>query len=268
MTSNRRTLKRRAELCLNCEDRAGSGGCVNGVCARILTRVGAGVIAGGGRAALSRARTINLEQIGLVSWDVDGTLYSVSRLKWRLAGMLLREAARGRGAAARGELAALLRYRTKVEAARRAGGVLGGALRDADSRQALLDLELRWYGRAIKETGTRAGVGELLSFFNAGGVPQVVLSDYPAAYKLDSLGIRDRFAAVYVGESLGCVKPNPKAFERIAADFRVPPGNILHIGDRGDTDGAAARAAGCRCLILGRDFRSFDALLKRLRAVA
>lgn len=203
-----------------------------------------------------------------MSWDVDGTLYSVRRLKWRLAGMLLREAARGRGPAARGELAALRRYRAEIEAARSAGGILGEAPRAADSRQALLDLEVRWYGRAIKATGARAGVAELLSFFAARNVPQVVLSDYPAEYKLDCLGIRDHFASIYVGESLGHVKPSPRAFGLIAADFRVPAAGILHIGDRVDTDDAAARAAGCRCLILGRDFRSFGSLLKRLRAAA
>ena len=214
---------------------------------------------------MSGVESIKPDRIRLVSWDVDGTLYSVGRLKWRLAGMLLREAARGRVLAARGELAALLSYRAKVEAARSAGGFLGEDLRDGVRREALTDLEARWYGRAIKETGARAGVRELLSFFAARGIPQVALSDYPAAYKLDSLGLRDRFAAIYVGESLGHVKPSPKAFERIAADFRVPAASLLHIGDREDTDGAAARAAGCRCLILGRDFRSFDSLLKQLR---
>ena len=203
-----------------------------------------------------------------MSWDVDGTLYSVARLKWQLAGMLLREVAGGRGRAARGELAALRRHREKVEGARSGGGVLGEAFGRGAGREALLDLEVRWYGRALARTGPRAGVVRLLSFFAARGVPQVALSDYRAEYKLGALGLEDRFASIYAGESLGYVKPSPRAFERIASDFRAPVAGILHIGDRADTDGAAARAAGCQCLILGRDFRGFDSLLKRLHAAA
>lgn len=214
---------------------------------------------------MSGVESIKPDRIGLVSWDVDGTLYSVRRLKWRLAGMFLREVASGRGLAARRELAALGRHRARIEAARSAGGALDEALRDGVCRGALFDLEVRWYGRAIKETGARSGVNDLLSFFAARGVPQVVLSDYRVEYKLDALRLKDQFASIYVGESLGYVKPSPEAFERIAADFRIPTASLLHIGDRDDTDGAAARAAGCRCLILGRDFRSFDSLLKQLR---
>lgn len=201
-----------------------------------------------------------------MSWDVDGTLYSVGRLKWQLLRMLLREMASGRGRAAREELAALRSYRAGLEAARLAGGALDKALREGNGREALLDLEVRWYGRAIRRTGPRAGVIDLLSFLAARGVAQVVLSDYEAAYKLDSLGLTDRFASIYVGERLGYVKPNPRVFERIAADFGVPTASLLHIGDRADTDGAGARAAGCQCLILGRDFQSFGSLLERLRA--
>lgn len=220
-------------------------------------------------AALGRVVSIKLDETRLVSWDVDGTLYSVARLKWRLAGMLLGEAAGGRGAAAWRELAALGRRRARVEAARAAGGTLGEAAGDEDfGRRELPDLEVRWYGRAIKSAGARAGVVDVLSFFAARGVTQVAVSDYPADYKLEALGLAGRFASIYVGESLGYVKPSPKAFELIARDFGVPAAGILHIGDREDADGAAARAAGCRCLILGRDFRGFDSLLKQLRAAA
>lgn len=200
-----------------------------------------------------------------MSWDVDGTLYSVGRLRRRLLGLLLREVAGGRGREAREELAALRSYRAGVEAARVAGGALGEALRDGTRRAALLELEGRWYGRALRRAGPRAGVVELLSFLAARGVPQVALSDYRAEYKLDALGLRTHFAAAYAGESLGYVKPSPKAFERIASDFGVPAAGILHIGDRAETDAASARAAGCRCLILGRDFRDFRALLRQFR---
>jgi HAD superfamily hydrolase (TIGR01549 family) len=87
-----------------------------------------------------------------------------------------------------------------------------------------------------------------------------VISDYAAEYKLEALGLDGRFTSIYVGESLGFVKPNPRVFERVAADFEIPTASLLHIGDRAERDYAGARAAGCQCLILGRDFPGFGSL--------
>ena len=214
----------------------------------------------------NEAEVVKLHPIKLVSWDIDGTLYSVGRMKWHLLGMLLREVASGRGLAARRELAALRRYRALINAARSAGGVLDETVRSENSREILLNIEKRWYGHAIQKTGPRAGVTNVMSFLAASDVPQVVLSDYEAAYKLDVLGLADRFASIYVGERLGFVKPSPVVFQRIAADFEIPISSLLHIGDRADRDEAAAGAAGCQCLILGRDFRTFGSLLDHLRS--
>ena len=209
---------------------------------------------------------MNPGAIKVVSWDVDGTLYSVGRMTWQVICLFMREVACGRGLKAYRELAALRRYRARIDAARSAGGALGGALQET-CRQAILNVKRRWYGRAIQQTGPRAGVTELLAFFAERNIPQVALSDYQAGYKLESLGLEDRFASIYAGECLGFVKPSPVGFERIATDFGVPVASLLHIGDRADTDGAGSRSAGCQCLILGRDFRSFDALLREFQSL-
>ena len=210
---------------------------------------------------------MNPGAIKVVSWDVDGTLYSLGRMKWQLTCLFMREVGYGRGLAACKELAALRRYRAKIDAARPAGGALGVELQET-CRPALLNVEQHWYGRAIRQTGPRAGVTELLTFFSERDIPQVTFSDYQAEYKLESLGLADRFASTYAGECLGFVKPSPVGFERIATDFGIPTDGLLHIGDRADMDGAGASAAGCRCLILGRDFRSFDALLREFQSAA
>lgn len=206
-----------------------------------------------------------LDLIKLVSWDLDGTLYSIGRMKWHLLGLLAREIAAGRGPRAYKELAALRRRRARIDAARLAGGELDGSFGEDANRDQLIDAEKRWYGHAISRTGPRAGVIEVIAFLGAQNIPQVLLSDYRADYKLDCLGLENRFAKVYVGEHLGFVKPNPRVLENIASDFAVPITALLHIGDRLDRDEAAARAAGCQCLILGRDFRNFPSLLDQLR---
>jgi HAD superfamily hydrolase (TIGR01549 family) len=188
-------------------------------------------------------------------------------MKWHLLRMFLSETARGRGLAAGIELAALRHYRARINAARSAGGALDESFLEQSGREALLEVERRWYGPVIHKTGPWAGVANVMSLLAANGFPQVVLSDYEAAYKLDALGMADRFASIYVGERLGFVKPSPIVFQRVAADFEISTINLLHIGDRADRDQAGARAAGCQCLILGRDFQSFDTLLEQLRSV-
>ena len=53
-------------------------------------------------------------------------------------------------------------------------------------------------------------------------------------------------------------------FHAVLADLDVAPHAVLHIGDRDDRDGVAARGAGCQVLILGQDFPSYDALRAQL----
>ena len=206
--------------------------------------------------------------IRLVSWDIDGTLYSISRMKWHLMRMFLSETTRGRALSAGKELSTLRRYRSQINAARSTGGALTEVSLTQQRRDALLGMEKRWYGRAIQKTGLRRSVADVITLLAARGIPQVVLSDYEAGHKLDSLGLTDQFASIYVGVRLGFVKPSPFSFQRAAADYGITTSSLLHIGDRVDRDNAAARAAGCQCLILGRDFRSFDDLLDRLRSIS
>ena len=181
--------------------------------------------------------------------------------------MFWREVARGRGTAARKEFVALKSYREMIDVARSIGGELTETPPRHKARDQLLTIERRWYGPAIQKTGPRAGITDVMSFLAARNVPQVVISDYEAQYKVEALGLDGRFASIYVGEKLGFVKPSPKVFQRVAADFEIPPASILHIGDRVERDEAAALAAGCQFLILRRDFRSFGVLQEKLRAL-
>jgi HAD superfamily hydrolase (TIGR01549 family) len=210
------------------------------------------------------AAIVDFHSFKLVSWDVDGTLYSIRRMKWRLLAAFLREAAGGAGSAAHRDLLTLKNYRKKIDAARLTGGLLDLDEGESDARKTLFSLERRWYGPAIKGAGPRNGVEQVLSFLAARSIPQVVISDYESNYKLAALRLEDYFASSYVGERWGFVKPSPVLFQRAAADYDIQPVDLLHIGDRVDRDEKAARAAGCQCLILGRDFANFDELLEQL----
>ena len=208
---------------------------------------------------------MDLTSIRVVSWDVDGTLYSVQRMRWQLLFLLLKEMTPTRGLRSIREVMALRQFRMVMERARTSDKALPAAV-EQNHRKSLLEMEHHWYGRAIQRIGPRPGVVDLLAFLASQGLTQVILSDYESNYKLASLGLQDRFQSVYAGESLGFIKPSPRGLQRIADDFKIPPAHLLHIGDRAETDGAAAQAAGCPFLILGRDFRDFHFLTRQFRS--
>lgn len=189
-------------------------------------------------------------EIELVSWDVDGTLYDLRRMMRAMVWLGVRGLL-GAGAVRNvRELRRLARFRSAMARVRARGGALAGEL-PAD-RAELLELERRWYGRAIARVGPRPDAVALLDRFTAAGVRQIVVSDYRADYKLALLGLTDRFDRLYAGEDLGHLKPSPGIFTPILADLAIPPSRILHIGDRPDRDAAAAHPHGLHVHILGR----------------
>ncbi len=189
-----------------------------------------------------------LEGVEAVSFDVDGTLYELPRLRAAIRRLAL---ARLLGAplATPRELRRLARLRRAMEATRAAGGDLA-ALTLPEPRDALAALEERWYVAALRRCGPRPGVREALDALAARGVRRVVLSDHPAETKLAALGLADAFERVYVGEVLGALKPSPVPFRAALADLGLAPSALLHVGDRPETDGAGAAAAGVRAWIL------------------
>jgi FMN phosphatase YigB (HAD superfamily) len=211
-------------------------------------------------------REISFESIRVVSWDLDGTLYSLPRLKRRIWWNLLKSVVAGHGLTAYRELGLLRDFRDSVNEIRLFGGDLSRHRPETlkADRLSLLKLERVWYGKALREIGPQDGVVALLEHFRARSLLQTINSDFRADFKLKALRLADLFDFVVSGEDLGFVKPSPKGFETIAQRFAVPLSSILHIGDSLQKDGASASAAGCRCLILGHDFRDFPSLLARI----
>jgi HAD superfamily hydrolase (TIGR01549 family) len=206
---------------------------------------------------------MNIDETRLVTWDVDGTLYSLQRMKWFVLTKYLKEILKGNRVLAHEELAALRRYREIINRTRTEGGVLAESFRDDVDSGLVEEATQRWYVEAIAKAGPRSGVKEVLISLRNKGLPQVVFSDYKSESKLKALGLAEYFDGVYSGERLGFVKPHPGLLKRIAADFSVRIESVLHIGDRVERDEAAALSAGCRCLILGRDFRDFESMWER-----
>ncbi len=177
---------------------------------------------------------VPLTSVVAVSFDVDGTLYSDRFLRTRVAWEAIR----------RGSLRDLRTLRDR---------------RDSSSDTAArLAAEARILIPVIRRLGPRSGVAELLDRLRPRTL--IAVSDFDPEARLEALGLRGVFERVYAAERYGALKPDPRVFHAALADLGIPAAALLHIGNRADTDGPAARTAGCRALILGQDFASFGEL--------
>lgn len=183
-----------------------------------------------------------------LSFDVDGTLYRVRRLRvaWRLrsergllvALMAARERIRHESPLESGE--ALLARESELVAPS-----FGLTLEEARQRLTALHAELP----AALTRGARAypGVKNALEAAHARGIRLAILSDYAPEEKLKWLGLDSVPWSAAIGcDRLGALKPHGAAFLELARTLDVAPESIVHIGDREDLDVDGALRAGLR----------------------
>jgi putative hydrolase of the HAD superfamily len=93
---------------------------------------------------------------------------------------------------------------------------------------------------------------DYMKYLRESGTIIVVYSDYPAAEKLDALGISPDYVFCSSDMEINCMKPDPKAMYVILEKLHEVPGNVVMIGDRYSKDGLAAKNAGMDFIILAR----------------
>jgi putative hydrolase of the HAD superfamily len=76
-----------------------------------------------------------------------------------------------------------------------------------------------------------------------------ILSDYPATAKLDALGLAADHVVSAGDKGIGLLKPHPRGLEALIAAAGASAQATLLIGDRAERDGLVARRAGARVLI-------------------
>jgi HAD superfamily hydrolase (TIGR01509 family) len=189
-----------------------------------------------------------LKPIKAISFDMDGTLYRVSRLRvaWRLRwerGLLLallaarekirheppfpdRDALYEREA----ELVAPS-FNLSVEQVKPRLASLRAAMPDA------LTMGMRPY----------PGVVAALEAAHAKKIRLAVLSDYDPIPKLAHLGLSHLpWAATVSADEFGALKPHPRSFLEVAQQLGCAPDEMVHVGDREDLDVQGALASGMR----------------------
>ncbi|NJQ05666.1 HAD family hydrolase [Streptomyces lonarensis] len=195
--------------------------------------------------------------IRAVLWDIDDTLFDYSGAE--RAGVLRHLAAEGAvltrsdaadavrrwnevmrlhyGRFVRGELTFGEQRRERVR------GFLGELLADHEADA--------WFARYREhfeaEWRVFSDVLPALDAVEAAGMRQGLLSNSAAAtqdHKLRRLGIRDRFEVLVCSDDLGCAKPDAAAFHAACMAMNLEPDEVAYVGDRWDTDAAAAAEAG------------------------
>lgn len=204
--------------------------------------------------------TLNPSNIRLVSWDVDGTLFSYTRLSIAIAPLMARAAMSSRWSSVARQVHDLWTFHRVVESQRRAleAKVITPQL---DSFQEVYAAECQILETALRDVRPRKQALSLLQRFSAEGLPQVALSDFECDYKLEALGLRQHFAGTYSCRRFGFWKPSPVPLSGIQREFGVTPQHHLHIGDRPDTDGAACAGNGCHFMLIGnapKAWRTFN----------
>jgi phosphoglycolate phosphatase-like HAD superfamily hydrolase len=195
-----------------------------------------------------------LEGVAGLTLDLDGSLVQIGPLKLRMAGSLLRHP---RVLLAWPEVVASLRG-TRV-ADMELAVVEGLHRRLGGSQPALAQATQELFGHRWPALYRHAVVQpSLVALWTRAldlGIPCMIVSDHPTLAKLTTLAthLPDGGGSLSLGAAaLGALKPLPDALFAAAATLGVPPSQILHVGDRWDTDGQAAAAAGVRFLHVSR----------------
>ena len=225
-----------------------------------------------------RRTAVDWRQVRAVVFDVDGTLYEQRPLRLRMARELaLRSLARPRTLADARVLRTFRRSREELAEEEAAG--IGRLQYERAAERARVPPErveaivAEWilerplpHLAACRRPGTR----RLFTALGDSGRRIGVWSDYPAAGKLEALGLRAEAVVAATDPEVDRLKPQPAGLERLLELLAVSPAEALLVGDRDERDGEAARRLGCPYLLVSRrpagerEIGGFDELLRSL----
>mgnify|MGYP000663315715 CR=1 FL=1 len=122
-----------------------------------------------------------------------------------------------------------------------------------------LDLREELRRREAAGSGDRITADDLypdavpcLRALQAQGYRVGVAGNQPAHAEAAIAGLELALDLVASSQTWGVEKPDPRFFNRIAAELHLPPSEIAYVGDRVDNDVRPAAAAGLRAIFLRR----------------
>jgi len=201
----------------------------------------------------------NWDEIELVVFDVDGTLYDQRGLRLCMMQEMLLASVRRREIRFISILRSYRRIREHLgdshhegfeqELVARTAGAVGC------SEQQVRSTAEEWLERRPLRHLIRyryPHLPELFRRLRKHGKTIGIFSDYPARKKLEALQL-DADVIVCAGdEDVGVLKPHAKGLQVLMSRAAANPATTIMIGDRAERDGLAAQAASVRALILSR----------------
>jgi HAD superfamily hydrolase (TIGR01549 family) len=212
---------------------------------------------------------LNWDEIRLVVFDVDGTLYDQRGLRFCMLQEMLLASIRSRRVdfirilrayrRIREELGDSLHEDFELELASRTAE-LAGCSEDQVRSTAEEWLEQRPLRHLIRYRYPR--LPELFRGLRKHGKTIGIFSDYPARKKLEALEL-DADVIVCAGDAdVGVLKPHAKGLQLLMSRAATNPAETIMIGDRPERDGLAARTANVRAVIRSREsllgWQTFD----------
>lgn len=208
---------------------------------------------------------LKMQRWRAVLFDVDGTLYHQTRVRLIILRKMVAWSL-SRPTIGYRTVNALRAYRRAQEKLRNSGqrhadldkAQISEARRTANvSEEFLRTAVARWMQAEPLSTlvdARREGLIECLHRFKSHGISLGVVSDYPAALKLQSLGVENLFDVVVSAQDVdvGEFKPSPRGLLAAVKRLGVAAREAVYVGDRTDVDAQAARHAGMDCFIIGR----------------
>jgi putative hydrolase of the HAD superfamily len=199
---------------------------------------------------------IDWRGVRLVAFDVDGTLYSQSKLRARIVPELLLASALNFDLRAMRIIRAYRDARERLADQEREAFdpvLLAEVARNCGANEALVEAVTdEWLQRRplrLLAACRYDGVAQFFDLVRRSGRRIAILSDYPAHEKLKAMHLAAD-VVVWAGEpEVAIMKPHPRGLEVLLARSGVAAQEAILIGDRPERDGAAGRRAGVRTYI-------------------
>lgn len=216
---------------------------------------------------MNESKAIEWDVIKVVIFDVDGTLYTQSRLRKKMLYALLRHYALRLWQAR--DLMILQRFRTERE---KRVGYTGGNLENAQydwcaekggySASKVRQVVEQWmftFPNPYLAQCTYPGTHSFFAKLKSKGIKTAIYSDYKAHDKMLAMSLEADLIVSSTDPEIDRLKPDPTGLLYIAQKLRVQPQQCLFIGDRQEMDGECAIRAGMPYLILDKKpFNEFD----------
>lgn len=216
---------------------------------------------------MNQYSAISWDRVRVVIFDVDGTLYTQSRLRkkmmyallahytirpWRLQEMMIlhhfRAEREKRAGHAGGDL----------ENAQYTWCVEKGNYSPAKVRKVVEQWMFNFPNRYLTEC-TYPGTQSFFAKLRSKGIQIAIYSDYKAHAKMQAMGLQADLIVSSTDPEIDRLKPDPKGLLYIAEKLQVSPQECLFIGDRQELDGQCALSANMPYLIVDKKpFNSFD----------